>query len=172
MPAMAAAGLRAAFAAGVPLSIFACGTGAVCLRHSTFIHSTVHFWRLSQQATRGKSSWRLTVSVDRFPMTAEVLRRVESVGDGEFRQTGQEPLMIHTHTTSECVITCPHCRTAKVEVMPADACIFFYECSGCGALLKRKPGSCCVFCSYGSVPCPPVQQARACEKDMRSSLYA
>ncbi|HEY5608162.1 MAG TPA: GDCCVxC domain-containing (seleno)protein, partial [Alphaproteobacteria bacterium] len=20
-----------------------------------------------------------------------------------------------------------------------------------------KPGDCCVFCSYGSVPCPPMQ---------------
>ena len=80
--------------------------------------------------------------------------------------------MIHGHTNSECVITCPHCRTAKMETMPSDACLFFYECSGCGVLLQRKPGSCCVFCSYGSVPCPPVQEARACEKDLRSSLYA
>jgi hypothetical protein len=24
-------------------------------------------------------------------------------------------------------------------------------------LLKPKPGDCCVFCSYGSVACPPVQ---------------
>lgn len=80
--------------------------------------------------------------------------------------------MIHGHATSECVITCPHCGTAKHETMPSDACLFFYECTGCGALLKRKPGLCCVFCSYGSVPCPPVQEARACEKGMRSSLYA
>jgi len=28
---------------------------------------------------------------------------------------------------------------------------------GCGARLKPKPGDCCVFCSYGSVPCPPIQ---------------
>ena len=30
----------------------------------------------------------------------------------------------------------------------------------CGALLKPKPGDCCVFCSYGDVPCPPIQEAR------------
>jgi hypothetical protein len=24
--------------------------------------------------------------------------------------------------------------------------------------LKPLAGDCCVFCSYGSVPCPPVQQ--------------
>ena len=35
-------------------------------------------------------------------------------------------------------------------------------CAGCGALLTPKAGHCCVFCSYGSVPCPPVQDARAC----------
>jgi hypothetical protein len=23
--------------------------------------------------------------------------------------------------------------------------------------LKPEPGDCCVFCSYGSVPCPPIQ---------------
>ena len=41
--------------------------------------------------------------------------------------------------------------------MPTDACIFFHECSGCHARLRPKAGDCCVFCSYGDVPCPPVQ---------------
>lgn len=41
-----------------------------------------------------------------------------------------------------------------------DACQFFYECEGCGAILKPLAGDCCVFCSYGSVPCPPIQEAR------------
>ena len=78
--------------------------------------------------------------------------------------------MIHAHTQRECTITCPHCGTATEEVMPAEFCQFFYECSGCGRLLTRKPGSCCVFCSYGSSPCPPVQAAQACEKGIVSSL--
>jgi hypothetical protein len=42
--------------------------------------------------------------------------------------------------------------------MPANACVAFYDCKGCGKTLKPLPGSCCVFCSYGSVPCPPIQQ--------------
>ena len=29
--------------------------------------------------------------------------------------------------------------------------------TGCGALLRPKPGDCCVFCSFGTVPCPLVQ---------------
>jgi hypothetical protein len=57
----------------------------------------------------------------------------------------------------ESVITCPACNTAKLESMPTNACQFFYECTGCGARLRPKAGDCCVFCSYGSVPCPPVQ---------------
>ena len=57
----------------------------------------------------------------------------------------------------ESTITCPHCGTAKAETMPTDACQFFYECTGCDELLQPKTGDCCVFCSYGSVPCPPIQ---------------
>ena len=30
-------------------------------------------------------------------------------------------------------------------------------CAGCGSKLRPKSGDCCVFCSYGSVPCPPMQ---------------
>jgi hypothetical protein len=62
----------------------------------------------------------------------------------------------------ESVITCPECGVSKAETMPVDACQFYYDCTSCGALLRRKTGDCCVFCSYGSVPCPPKQEA-ACE---------
>ncbi|HTU56651.1 MAG TPA: GDCCVxC domain-containing (seleno)protein [Acetobacteraceae bacterium] len=58
---------------------------------------------------------------------------------------------------AESTITCPHCGFAASETMPADACQFLYECKGCGTLLRPKPGDCCVFCSFGTVPCPPVQ---------------
>lgn len=45
--------------------------------------------------------------------------------------------------------------------MPTDACLYFYDCQGCGARLTPKAGDCCVFCSYGDTPCPPMQQATA-----------
>ena len=61
-------------------------------------------------------------------------------------------------TILESTITCPRCGTASPEIMPTDACLYFYECAGCKTRLKPKPGDCCVFCSYGSVPCPPIQQ--------------
>ena len=57
-------------------------------------------------------------------------------------------------------ITCPQCGHRKVEEMPTDACQFFYECQGCGAILRPKAGACCVFCSYGSIPCPSIQLER------------
>jgi hypothetical protein len=56
-------------------------------------------------------------------------------------------------------ITCPRCGTARAETMPTDACIVVYTCRGCGTELRPRPGNCCVFCSYGSLPCPPVQAA-------------
>jgi hypothetical protein len=43
--------------------------------------------------------------------------------------------------------------------MPTDACLYFLDCPGCGKTLKPKAGDCCVFCSYGDLPCPPVQGA-------------
>lgn len=59
--------------------------------------------------------------------------------------------------TLESTLTCPDCGTQAVETMPTDACLYFYTCTGCGSQLKPKYGDCCVFCSYGSVPCPPIQ---------------
>ncbi len=64
--------------------------------------------------------------------------------------------------TPTSTLTCPHCGAQSIEAMPLDACIWFYDCRACGALLTPKPGDCCVFCSYGSAPCPPAQQAASC----------
>jgi len=57
------------------------------------------------------------------------------------------------------VITCPACGFSREETMPTDACVWYWECPGCKALIRPQPGDCCVYCSYGSVPCPPVQVA-------------
>jgi hypothetical protein len=60
----------------------------------------------------------------------------------------------------QSVLTCPNCGHQSTETMPTVACQYFYDCAGCGAVLKPAAGDCCVFCSYGSTPCPPVQEAR------------
>jgi hypothetical protein len=60
------------------------------------------------------------------------------------------------------VLTCPHCGAVSEERMPMDACVYFFECNSCHAVLRPKPGHCCVFCSFGTVPCPPVQLSGSC----------
>ena len=67
-----------------------------------------------------------------------------------------------TNVVLESVLTCPHCGFAKQETMPTDACQFYYECSNCKTLLRPNQGDCCVFCSFGSVKCPPIQTQRSC----------
>jgi hypothetical protein len=57
----------------------------------------------------------------------------------------------------QSTLTCPQCGHAQEATMPTDACQWFYECLGCGRLLKPRRGDCCVFCSYGTNPCPPRQ---------------
>ena len=55
------------------------------------------------------------------------------------------------------VLTCPQCQSTVELTMPTDACLQVYECTKCKTVLRRKDGDCCVFCSYGSVKCLPVQ---------------
>lgn len=59
-------------------------------------------------------------------------------------------------------ITCPKCGHKKKETMPADACVYFYECENCKTILKPLEGDCCVYCSYGSVKCPHIQAGNSC----------
>src|ERR1700722_13047340 len=71
-------------------------------------------------------------------------------------------MAIDSSLVLECTLTCPNCGAQTSETMPTDACIYFHECSNCHLLLRPKAGDCCVFCSYGSVKCPPIQQSRSC----------
>lgn len=61
----------------------------------------------------------------------------------------------------QSTLTCPQCGHSETETMPTDACQFFYDCKGCETVLRPHAGDCCVFCSFGSIPCPPIQEARA-----------
>jgi hypothetical protein len=84
-------------------------------------------------------------------------RRTKSLKSSKLDRVGSKLPMQFQST-----ITCPHCDHQTVKTMPADACLFFYDCQGCGNRLKPKAGDCCVFCSFGSVPCPPVQSGDCC----------
>ena len=64
--------------------------------------------------------------------------------------------------TLQSTITCPDCGFKKEETMPTDACQYFYMCTNCKTTFKAKQGDCCVFCSYGTVACPPIQMNKSC----------
>ena len=58
----------------------------------------------------------------------------------------------------ESEITCPNCNHKQIEKMRTDSCQFFYVCPACKKNIRPKEGDCCVFCSYGSQPCPIIQK--------------
>lgn len=57
-------------------------------------------------------------------------------------------------------LTCPKCDYKKEEIMPTDTCQYFYECTNCKTILKPLNNDCCVYCSYGTVSCPPIQESK------------
>lgn len=67
-----------------------------------------------------------------------------------------------SNITLVSTLSCPECGHSKLEEMPTDACQWFYECEKCNTLLKPLAGDCCVYCSYGTVKCPPIQAGNAC----------
>lgn len=66
--------------------------------------------------------------------------------------------MIMQTVELKSTLTCPSCGHESDEIMPTDACQYFWECDSCGTVVKPLDGDCCVYCSYGTVPCPPVQK--------------
>src|SRR5262249_11951089 len=61
-------------------------------------------------------------------------------------------------TQIESVLTCPRWGHHSAERMPADACLILYECKGCGATLKPRPGD--FACSARTAPCPAPRSKR------------
>ncbi len=54
-------------------------------------------------------------------------------------------------------VTCPNCGKRSHDQMPANACVYFYHCLRCDTIFRPLAGDCCVYCSFGDVPCPPKQ---------------
>ncbi|WP_370277722.1 GDCCVxC domain-containing (seleno)protein [Pontibacterium sp.] len=67
-----------------------------------------------------------------------------------------------TEVTLQTQIRCPHCGVQQQETMPTNACIWYWQCPQCQALVTPKKGDCCVYCSYATMPCPPVQLGAHC----------
>ena len=95
------------------------------------------------------------------PQGISLIEQGQATAFREHQQAAGDALM-HPLPILESVLTCPLCAFAARETMPTDTCLYFYECPGCHALVRPKAGDCCVFCSYGSVTCPPIQQAHDC----------
>lgn len=62
----------------------------------------------------------------------------------------------------QSIITCPNCGAETEETMDTDACRIRWNCPSCDHELHPKEGDCCVYCSYGTNPCPPVQKGEMC----------
>jgi len=71
---------------------------------------------------------------------------------GHVESTCIDCLIVHIAT-----LICPSCGHKAVETMPETYCQHFYDCKGCGTVLRPKQGDCCVFCSYADAKCPPRQ---------------
>ncbi len=65
---------------------------------------------------------------------------------------------------TQSVVSCPNCNARTETEMPTDACVVFFECGSCHAVLRPNPPDCCIFCSYANVKCPPVQLRQDCDR--------
>jgi hypothetical protein len=132
------------------------------------------FTRLTNAFSKKLANLKTSVaSIMRIAISCEYIGRCAAPSEGSgcdrsarvgrrTNRSSNQPMIF------ESEITCPTCLAEKRASMPTDACQFFYECTNCGALLRPKQGDCCVFCSYGSVPCPPVRTAVAAEIQIRT----
>ena len=62
----------------------------------------------------------------------------------------KDPILIST-------IICPGCEHQQGETMSTKSCQYFWDCPQCKKTFKPLDGDCCVYCSYGDNPCPPIQ---------------
>ena len=83
-------------------------------------------------------------------------------GYGIFQFKNRKGLKTKDGVILRSIITCPSCGHKKEEIMPTNACQYFYECEHCKTTIKPIETDCCVFCSYGTMPCPPIQLNQDC----------
>ena len=84
------------------------------------------------------------------------------LGYGIYQYNKGKNTSMNKEAVLQSTITCPECGHEKEEVMPTDACQYFYECAQCKIILKPTGKDCCVFCSFGTIACPPIQLDQNC----------
>jgi len=97
---------------------------------------------------------QLLVTAIRLRVQVENLRGVIKESERRLRRVVERLETVNTQANETGTIVCPQCRHIAVEPIPLNACLYFYECRNCRVLLKARPTDCCVFCSYGTQPCP------------------
>ncbi len=55
---------------------------------------------------------------------------------------------------------CPHCRAGSHERMSLDHTLHEFHCLWCNRTMRHEPEQHCIFCAFGSRPCPEKQQRR------------
>jgi hypothetical protein len=129
-----------------------------------FILATACCWLPALIVILGGATGMLAISesLEKYSAILMVLAAV-MLAYGVYKFRGRKKNSMESKSVVlQSVITCPKCGASKEETMPTDACAFFYQCESCSANLKPKEGDCCVYCSYGSVPCPPIQMDEGC----------
>ncbi len=84
------------------------------------------------------------------------------LGIGVYQFNKRKKQTMNKGAILQSIITCPECGFKKEETMPTNACQYFYECESCKEVLKPINNDCCVYCSYGTVACPPIQLDKSC----------
>lgn len=103
----------------------------------------------------------LSNGIERFSGVFMVIG-VALLGYGIYQYNSKKKMSTSKKATLQSTITCPECGHSKDETMPTDACLYFYECDNCKLILKPLGEDCCVYCSYGTVVCPPIQMDENC----------
>ena len=84
------------------------------------------------------------------------------LGIGLYQYKASKDRSVNQVAILQSTIRCPACGHQQEETMPTNACQYFYECVACKKILRPTGNDCCVYCSYGTVPCPPIQMDEAC----------
>jgi hypothetical protein len=64
---------------------------------------------------------------------------------------------LHNEVRLTTLMSCPGCKHKAPVSMIVGLREEFYQCPKCNTLHNAKLGDCCVYCSYGDVECPAIQ---------------
>ena len=128
-----------------------------------FIVATSCCWLPALIIAIGGSSTLIGISngIEKFSRVFMIVG-ITLLGVGIYQYKRKRKMSQNAKVILRSKITCPECGYTKDEIMPTNSCQYFYECSNCKQILKPKANDCCVYCSYGTVPCPPIQLNQNC----------